>query len=234
MRRLSETFMDALRQGFLASITRKVNNDPDLNLEIRDNYINVYYKGNSLLKLSEVNPRRYAVKIHRRFLKGLDMPAALTDRDDAAKFVDSVPALKQNVVEHGHGSLEIEYEQMIIRANNFEPRNNSEYFIIDRQYTVSDGQFDLTGIFWNSARRRRGQEAALCFIEVKFALNQDISEVHRQLARYYAAIKPRADSITVIANLKSAIVVSKVVASQRVGEMPHGYHVCDQRVRHLG
>jgi hypothetical protein len=32
-------------------------------------------------------------------------------------------------------------------------------------------------------------------MEVKFALNQDISEVHEQLERYYEAIKPRAHSI---------------------------------------
>jgi hypothetical protein len=38
---------------------------------------------------------------------------------------------------------------MIIRANNYKPRNNSEYFIVDRQYTVDVGRFDLTGFFWD-------------------------------------------------------------------------------------
>ncbi len=103
--------------------------------------------------------------------------------------------LKQNIINHGKSSIEIEYEQMIIRANNYEPRNNSEYFIIDRQYTVGEGRFDLVGIFWNSHHRAKKQEVPLCLLEVKFSLNQDISEVHEQLERYYEAIKPKAQAI---------------------------------------
>ena len=112
-----------------------------------------------------------------------------------SKFLKNIPLLKENVVIHGKHSLEIEYEQMIIRANNFEPRNNSEYFIIDRQYVIGKQRFDLAGIFWDRKARRKGQEVDLCFIEVKFALNQDISEVHNQLKGYYEAIRPRAKNI---------------------------------------
>ncbi len=110
-------------------------------------------------------------------------------------FLNNIPLLKENVIKHGKHSLEIEYEQMIIRANNFEPRNNSEYFIIDRQYVVGKQRFDLAGIFWDRKARKKGQEVDLCFIEVKFALNQDISEVHNQLKGYYEAIRPRAKNI---------------------------------------
>jgi hypothetical protein len=84
---------------------------------------------------------------------------------------------------------------MIIRANNLEPRNNSEYFIIDRQYTTQVGRFDLTGFVWPRDNRRRGQTVPLCFMEIKFALNPDIQKVHEQLARYYAAIKANAVAI---------------------------------------
>ena len=195
MRKLSTTFMYSLKDGFLKCITQKVKEDPDLNLEIRDNYINIYYKGNSLLKLTEINPSRYRVEIHEKFLKGLDIPSDLVDEGTTAKFVSNIPLLKQNINEHGKCSIEIEYEQMIIRANNYERRNNSEYFIIDRQYTVPTGRFDLTGIYWNRNKRRKGQEVPLCLMEVKFAINEDISEIHEQLKRYYEAIKPKAESI---------------------------------------
>jgi len=86
---------------------------------------------------------------------------------------------------------------MIIRANNFESRSNTEYFIVDRQYAVKDGRFDLTGIFWERNRRRRNQEVPICLMEIKFALNDDIKEVHNQLSRYYEAIRPHA---AIIAN----------------------------------
>jgi hypothetical protein len=40
--------------------------------------------------------------------------------------VNRIPLLKENIIRYGKSSLEIEYEQMIIRANNYEPRNNTE------------------------------------------------------------------------------------------------------------
>ncbi len=55
MRRLSNSFMQTLTSGFLTGLTRKVKQDKDLDLELRENYLNVYYKGNSLLKLDEAS-----------------------------------------------------------------------------------------------------------------------------------------------------------------------------------
>ncbi len=195
MRKLSGGFLDCLTSGFLAGIPQAVRADQDLNLEIREGYLNVYFKGNSLLKLTEDSPTKYKIGIHKAFTAGLNLPSVLTDAKTTATFLSNIPQLKQNVIRHGKSSLEIEYEQMIIRANNFEPRNNSEYFIIDRQYSVRIGRFDLTGIFWDRNRRRKYQEVDLCLMEVKFALNQDIKKVHVQLARYYEALKPMAARI---------------------------------------
>jgi hypothetical protein len=190
MRKLSDGFMDCLTSGFLSGIPQAVRTDQDLNLEIREGYLNVYFKGNSLLKLTEVSATKYRVGIHRAFTAGLNLPSQLTDATTTATFLSNIPHLKQNIIRRGKSSLEIEYEQMVIRANNFEPRINSEYFIVDRQYTVGVGRCDLIGIFWNRIPRRRHQEVDLCLIEVKFALNQDLSDVHFQLARYYEALKP--------------------------------------------
>ena len=194
MRRLSDEFFSNLKVGFLSGITESVKGDPDLNLEIRDHYINVYYKGNSLLKLTETPSFRYRAKIDDKFLEGLNLPLEFTERS-VGQFLSAIPLLKQNIVRYGKRSLEVEYEQMIIRANNFELRNNTEYFIVDRQYTMKEGRFDLTGIFWEMSHRHRNQEVPVCLMEVKFALNPDIEEVHDQLARYYEAIGPRAEEI---------------------------------------
>ncbi len=194
MRGLSDEFFNCLKSGFLVGITESVRYDPDLNLEIRDAYINVYYKGNSLLKLTETSASRYRAEIHPKFLEGLSLPLDCTE-STVAQFVGAIPLLKQNIVRHGKRSLEVEYEQMIIRANNFEPRSNTEYFVVDRQYTVSEGRFDLTGIFWEMTHRKRNQEVPVCLMEIKFALNADIREVHQQLGRYYEAIKPHAATI---------------------------------------
>ena len=195
MRKLSPTFLNCLNSGFLSKITEYARHDPDLTLEIRDAYINLYYKGNSLLKLTEAgSPLYYKAEIHKKFLEGLSMPPDLS-RSTVAHFIENIPHLKENISRYGQQSLELEYEQMIIRANNFEPRNNTEYFIVDRQYTVKEGRFDLTGMYWSRGGRRRNQEVPVCFMEIKFALNKDIQALHEQLARYYEPIKNHAACI---------------------------------------
>lgn len=173
MRKLKEPFLTALKSGFLSGITSAVTNDPDLNLEIREDYINVYYKGNSLLRLNDSSTRskskQYKVQIDKAFANGLEIPKALVDEDTTAKFLaTNVPSLKQKIAQHGI-SLETEYEQLIIRANNFEGRNNSDYFVIDRQCVEDKGRFDLMGFFWDRHSRGQVRTVPLCLMEVKFA-----------------------------------------------------------------
>jgi hypothetical protein len=194
MRKLSNNFLKCLKTGFLSPITKSVIDDPDLVLDIRDGYINIYFKGNSLLKLTETSTSRYKVEIHEKFLVGVNLNIFLTE-ENVDEFVKALPQIKQNIANHGRRSIEIEYEQLIVRANNDEQRNNSEYFIVDRQYSVREGRFDLTGIFWDRRHRMKGQEVPVCLVENKFALNTDIKDVHKQLERYYDAVKPNASSI---------------------------------------
>lgn len=192
MRSLSSTFMASLKSGFLSQLTQEVIDDFDLNLEIRKDYINLYYKGNSLLRLEESRPRRYKVDVAAKFLTDLSVPSELVDPGTTAAFVRNIPAIKRNILRAGRHSIEAEYEQLIIRANNFDPHNNSEYFLFDRQYVVGRERFDLTGFYWARDGRARSQEVPMCLMEVKFALNTDIAEVHKQLERYYHAVEPRA------------------------------------------
>jgi hypothetical protein len=192
MRKLSDAFLQALQTGFLAKLRQAVCEDYDLDFQIRNNYVNIYYKGNSLLKLDQVSSQRYRVSIHPKFTSDMNI-ADLVDEQTTIKFIQQIPEIKRNILKHGKSSLETEYEQMIIRANNYEPRNNSEYFILDRQYTAGkSGRFDLTGIYWSSQPRRAGQTVPLCLMEVKFALNQDIQNVNEQLERYYLSIRANA------------------------------------------
>ena len=194
MRKLSESFMEALSRGFISGIRKTVIDDKDLDFQIRNNYINIYYKGNSLLKLTEVSPKKYKVDIHPKFIGSIPIPD-LVDEKSAKVFINRIPDLKENIIRHGVTSLEVEYEQLIIRANNNEKRNNSEFFVIDRQYATPGGRFDLTSIFWKRNKRKSGQIVPLCFMEIKFALNQDIKDVHNQIDRYYNEIKKNTDYI---------------------------------------
>jgi hypothetical protein len=192
MHQLSKTFLACLKSDFLSEITEFVRCDHDLNFEIRDSYINIYYKGNSLLKLVESGSKtRYKAEIHKKFLDGVITSLEFSE-STVPQFVKNIPLIKENIIKHGKRSLELEYEQMLIRANNYEHRNNTEYFIVDRQYSIREGRFDLTGMYWKTEGRRGNQEVPVCLMELKFALNTDIRDVHNQLARYYEPIKNNA------------------------------------------
>lgn len=206
MRQLSPTFLQTLKTGFLAPLVQRVCADPDLDLEIRDNYLNIYYKGNSLLRLDEATPPRYRVKIDTKFLAGQPL-LDLVDPQTVSCFLAAIPRLKENIQIHGKSTVETEYEQLVIRANNYQPRNNSEYFVIDRQYAGPAGRFDLTGLFWPRKGRQKNRMAYPCLIEIKYALNPDIQEVHAQLSRYYAAIQN---------NLESFVLEAETVFKQKL------------------
>jgi hypothetical protein len=193
-RTLSDSFIKTLKTGFLRGLLAEVHADKDLNLEIRHDYINVYYKGNSLLRLTKKAGNAYRVEIDPKFRAGLDFDD-LVDESTTAKFLGSIPTLKTRIIRAGSSSLELEYEQLLIRANNREPRNVPEYFMVDRQYILGRERFDLTGVYWSRKARRAGQIINPCLLEVKFALNQDIKGVQHQLQRYYDAIKTDAHDI---------------------------------------
>lgn len=193
MRKLSDRFMQSLTVGELKKIRQKAIDDPDIILEIRENYLNLYFKGKSLLKLVEAPSGKFQVNIHPKFTEGLSVPAEL-NQETVSNFLEVVPAIKENILKNSNPSIEIEYEQLIIRANNFEPRNNSEYFIVDRQVTAGEkGRFDLTGFYWPWLGRRRGQIVSPCLFELKAALNKDIQSLHEQIRRYYEAVFAHAE-----------------------------------------
>jgi len=54
-RGLSTEFMLALKDGFLNSILEVVKRDDTLCLKIKNEYINIYYRGGSILKLENKN-----------------------------------------------------------------------------------------------------------------------------------------------------------------------------------
>jgi len=195
MRRISDGFIFDLKEGNLNDLTKKVQDDIDLDLFIRNGYINIYFKGNSILKLTErKRDGTYAVDIHPKYLQGLDIND-LVDEKSTRDYIEKIPQLKENILQKGKPSLEIEYEQLIVRSNNNENRNNTDYFMIDRQFALGDNyRIDLMGIYWPNPRRK-DQIAFPCLLEIKFALNTDIKKVHQQLERYYQLVSENPNGV---------------------------------------
>ena len=211
MRKLEPDFLHAFTKGHLQSLAQRVREDKDLDLQIRENYINIYYKGHSLLKLDSnfSGESEFAKNVEALSKIKLDTPATTKE------FIDQIPFLKEEVIKNriktNKQNLEGEYEQLIIRANNLEKKTTSEYYIIDRQYQTSKeekaNRFDLTGFYWNNESPKSNSVVPLSFLEVKFGLNQDIQNLDEQLGRYYGYVKN---------NINDLIQEYKVMLDQRL------------------
>jgi len=206
-RALSKPFFHKfnLTDGLYTPLVELVRKNKDLHLEFHgqlcdpdkpdiapaDEEIGIYYKGNCILGLHS----NHKVDIHDAFTNDLNIPKYLHNPDDVQTYLGCVPQLMYRVASRGKKSMEIEYEQMIIRANNREERNNSEYIILANQYNVGE-RLDLLALKW--PRRRRGGNnpvGQLVLIEVKYALNTDIQDADQQLARYYNYISRYLDQL---------------------------------------
>jgi len=194
-RALSDKFLHDLNpeeDGEYGELVKRVRRDKDLDLELRGNYINVYYQGHSILLLRQGG----AIEIQKAFTEdGLhQLPKKIADVDS---YIKLLPCLKDNVscnfAENEEGkkisknSRELEFEQLLIRANNCEISYNSDYIILDRQYRLPNGKrWDLTALRYSSGGKPKGY---LSIIEVKYAQNPDIQDVKSQIEVYGQYLK---------------------------------------------
>ena len=197
MRTLNEAFVTKLKEGGLFhTIIEYVIKDTTLDFQIRDGYINIYFQGSSILKLNENG----SCEIHEKFLEGTSLSEFIfSTATDVNNYLSNIPTIKNNVisVKSKNPTLEIEYEQLLIRSNNLNKNVNSDIFITDRQYTdnINNSRFDLSGFFWSGVNRKRNQTVPLTFIEVKYSLNSDISDISKQIEKYYNAVKSNISDI---------------------------------------
>ena len=168
-------------------------------MQFRRAYINIYYQGHSILKMWQSGRFEISAVFTRNLI---DMPESLLGIEDVAKYLELVPKIKDNVSCRDVGarssaSREVEFEQMLIRANNRERRNNSEYIILDRQYAAGGlDRWDLVALRWpREGRGTPGQEGHLSVIEVKYAQNPDIQKVKSQVQRYANYLETNIRSI---------------------------------------
>lgn len=181
MRGLTDHFINQLKSGLLFPILGLVRLDSTLCIEIRENYINIYYRGGNILRIEEKSgsfnawfDRNYLDEKKTRVSN--DLPTLLVSSDDVDKWIDAIPFLKHEMdVWFGkHPKNERECQQLMLCENNIgNSAKSTDYFICDIEYANLNGRFDLIAVHWPSsgAERKNNIGLGLAFIEMKYLDN---------------------------------------------------------------
>ncbi|MBN2340879.1 MAG: hypothetical protein JXR45_05285 [Deltaproteobacteria bacterium] len=183
MRGLSKTFLGELKEegGLLHPILEYIKNDDTLMLAIRNGYINIYYRGGNLLKITAKKDNSYEPHFDEKYdlsggrdrIQKLNLPKKITERAHIEKWISSVPCLKEimDFSFHKHPKVEREFQQLIQRENNRSSiANETEYFITDIEFADSDigSRIDMLAICWPAKQRKNGSNCRAALIEMKY------------------------------------------------------------------
>ena len=176
MRGLSRKFMNDLLQpeGSLHPILERVKKDHTLMLSIRDGYINVYYRGGNILRVTRCNDA-YQTYFDLQYGLGQKIDSCediINNQADAEKLVTLLPDRKVIMDEYfaAKGKMEREFQQLVARENNYSSiSNETEYFISDIEVTVPNlARFDIVAIRWPTKYRKYGSKCRPALIEMKY------------------------------------------------------------------
>ena len=174
-RGLSTPFLADLSTGLLEPLLQRVKADPALCLELRENYVNVYYRGGNLLKL-KASPRGYVPTFDEKYFKRstqsmVGLPGVIRTPADLASWLEDFPLLKNAIDLFPKHSVEREVQQLLVAANNrWGVARATDYYICDIEYANPFGRFDFLAVHWPSSPSTRKQQAGrrLVLGEVKY------------------------------------------------------------------
>jgi hypothetical protein len=174
MRGLSQEMMNNLKNGELNSLLELVKHDHTLCLEIRENYLNIYYRGGNLLRIE--NERDHITVFFDSKYCGDKSILTHMRESDIDGWIKMIPTLKHEMDHwfvNKKESLEREFQQLILRENNFcRIANDTDYYFADLEYANRENKsrFDMIGIHWpsTSASKKDGHNTKLAIFEVKY------------------------------------------------------------------
>ena len=179
MRTISENFLQNLHEkdGTLHPILEKLHRDHTLQLAIRENYVNIYYRGGNILRITEMRKGMYQAEFNQEYDKngrGLpNAPAVIQNAGDSEVWVATFPQRKDLMDEYfsAKSKSEREFQQLVVRENNNSPvANSSEYFITDIEAANNclGCRLDMLAVCWPASQRRRENHCRPAFIEMKY------------------------------------------------------------------
>lgn len=179
MRGLSNTFIKDLQSGVLNKVLQRIKTDATLCLEIRENYIDICYRGGNAIKIREKDTNYYEFSFASKYLDDPSLKARLSSlkavRTDSAvmQWIDELANIKNrmDLWLAQHSKNERDYLQMVVRDNNYGgAAHDTDYYICDIEYAYKNGKIDMVAVKWPStaSQRKQNQGLGLAFIEMKY------------------------------------------------------------------
>ena len=170
-RQISDTMLSAFLNGELTPLLKAVQSDDTLDLELRGNSVNIYYRGGSLFKITEKH-KTYTIFFDTNYCT--TTPTTLTSNPSITDAVKDIPLYKQAMDWwfHNNPKYEREFQQVILRENNNHRKisNSTDYYIMDIEYVDGSARFDMVALKWLSkgAVRKDPKKVSLALVEVKY------------------------------------------------------------------
>lgn len=176
-RQIDKKMLNAFLYGELHPLLETVKKDDTLDLELRGDSVNIYYRGGSLFKITE-KQGKYTVFFNKKYC--VTDSSVLEEYPDVKVAVDNMPFYKQAMDWwfHEHPKYEREFQQVIARENNNlgNISRGTDYYIVDIEYANKvnaadkSARFDMVALKWLSdgATRKDVQKVSLALVEVKF------------------------------------------------------------------
>lgn len=172
-RALSSKMMDALKTGVLHPFLWAVQKDDTLCLELRGTFINIYYRGGSLFRITE-KKTEYEIKFDTKYCVDSNLLPANPSVQEAPGLI---PQYKSRMDEwfHIHPRYEREFQQLMARVNNSSEKisGSTDYYIADMEYAETGelgARFDMVAFKWLSRGyvRKDTSKPSLALIELKY------------------------------------------------------------------
>lgn len=174
-RQISEKMMSAFLSGELHPLLIAVQKDDTLDLELRGDSVNIYYRGGSIFCIRETQSKdgiAYTLFFDTNYCTGDALPLNGTPTPEEA--VKNLPFYKQAMDWwfHDHPKYEREFQQVIARENNSHGKisNATDYYIADIEFADGNARFDMVALKWLSkgSVRKNTNKVSLALIEVKY------------------------------------------------------------------
>ena len=176
-RAISNEMLGAFLHGELFPLLEAVKKDDTLDMELRKDAVNIYYRGGSLFKITKKNGK-YVIFFNKKYC--LTGDPVLEEYPDVKMAVEHIPYYKQAMDWwfHAHPKYEREFQQVIVRENNNigNISRGTDYYIVDIEYAnkvdaaEKSARFDMVALKWLSdgATRKDVKKVSLALIEVKY------------------------------------------------------------------